>query len=54
MKVFSHFPLFEDLVRRLETERIRKAKQKKRQRETGCSTGQPTSALQKDLQGKQR
>lgn len=32
MKVFSLFLLFEDLVGRLETERIRKAGQKKRQR----------------------
>lgn len=30
MKVFSLFPLFEDLVGRLETDRIRKAEQKKK------------------------
>lgn len=31
MKVFSHFPLFEDLVR-LDREKIRKAKKKKTER----------------------
>lgn len=57
MKVFSLFPLFEDLVGRLETERIRKAEQKKRQRNRmfhwpACISTSQRSARQTKTKGR--